>query len=169
MEFNLIIVGDEQSAEEYINTVVFVSAKYGVVLLDVYDDAFLTSAGFVTAINVPDEKILLKDSEYFVILNAIAAFELPVDLFEREYAFANSRRFMEHLTFACTHLSYEELHDMGLVGKMKDIDLVAAYNKATTEVPIIDDIENDMDNLVYQSEFDVWSSWCMLIPKNFFN
>lgn len=160
---------NKDDAERYIGSVVMFNddVSYSVLLLRIYEDGFLTSAGFTEELIVPDKPLAIDDSDELVLFHAVAATELPVSMFKRKYVFANESTILEDVDvfLMCASLSGGDTLDV--VQSMKDIDINAAYKIATDDKPNVPEVDIDESHRVFQSSKGYWYSWCMMLPVNY--
>ena len=158
---------DKIVAERYVNSVVGVRDRmYGMLLLRIYNDGFLTSGGFFDELLVPDEPQSIHDADDLILLHAVAATELPVDFYKKRFIFANEKEILEdadtYLTIAM--LSKSDTHEV--VGSLSGIDLEKALAIANTDRPAVRSPETSMEYRVYIDGKDRRFSWALMLPDS---
>lgn len=163
----MFYLNDRDIAERYVNSVVGVRDRtYGMLLLRIYDNGFLTSGGFFEELLVPDEPQSIHDADDLVLLHAVAATELPVDFYKKRFIFANEKEILEdadrYLTIAM--LSKSDTHEV--VSSLSGIDLERALVIANMDRPEINSPELRQEYMVYQSGAGQMFSWALLLPDS---
>lgn len=163
----MFYLNDSELAERYVNSVVGArDLMYGMLLLRIYNDGFLTSGGFFDELLVPDEPQSIHDADDLILLHAVAATELPVDFYKKRFIFANEKEILEeadrYLTIAM--LSKSDTHEV--VGSLSGIDLEQALAIANMDRPAVISPDTVMEHRVYIDSKGRRFSWALMLPDS---
>ena len=161
-------LNDKAKAEQYIGSVVGVEdTDFGVILLRIYTDGFLTSAGFYKEILVPETPTSVNDTKDIVLYHACAATELPVNWPGMQCILANEKEILfeaDNYIDALVAANVDPL-STGVFTQLKDVDLEKAEELAAEDRPAFE--SPDLNNLVFTGLDGQQHSWCLMF--NIFN
>lgn len=157
---------DKNEAVKYLGTVVGIrDLVYAVVLLRIYDNGFLTSAGFYGELLVPDVVIEPTDSEDCILYHAVGAMHLPKDMHERKCVFANEQEILldadQYLMAAA--LTGEDVSEV--VSSLSTVDLHKAAAIAEQDMPEVNSPETREEFAVFTDIQGRCYSWCLMLPE----
>lgn len=155
---------DAETAERFLGTVVGVEeVAYAVILLRIYDDGFLTSAGFFKKLLLPDEPVSVEDTSDTVLYHAVAATELPTD-FQNYWAILANEK--EVLIEADRYIMFTMLTEVdpsatGVFRHLATVDVEAAEELLQSDRPEIK--SPDFEYPVFIDHEGHGYSWLLLV------
>lgn len=159
-------IRDKNEAMKYLGSVVGIrDLVYAVVLLRIYENGFLTSAGFYDELLVPDEPVEPSDSEDCILYHAVGAMHLPKDMHKRKCVFANEIDILldadQYLMAAA--LTKEDVSEV--VSSLSTVDLHKAAAIAERDMPEVNSPETREEFAVFTDIQGRCYSWCLMLPE----
>lgn len=149
---------DIDRAEQYVGSVVMLEGVgYGVILLRIYNNGFLTSGGFVRQIICPDIPVDVAHSQLDILFCNVAGTELPANMFEHKYIFAFDRKVLEDATV------FDTKDKLDIAQELKDVDVPKAFVLAAMDNPPVYEVNYNIEDCVYQALDGNWYSWCLMV------
>lgn len=157
---------NKDEAVKYLSSVVGVrDMPYAVVLLRIYENGFLTSAGFYGELLVPEEPVETSDSEDCILYHAVGAMHLPKDMHGRKCVFANEMEILldadQYLMAAA--LTKEDVSEV--VSSLSTVDLHKAAEIAERDMPEVNSPETREEFAVFTDIQGRCYSWCLMLPE----
>lgn len=157
-------------SELYLNSVVSIPGfPFGVILLRIYEDAFMTSAGYTHCVHLPQEPVPVAEYEDILCYCAAAATELPTDFMNRKCIASCSLDLLYEADPAIIQalISGDDISIHML--KLVSVELDDAYEIAKSDKPQIMENEERSEYRVFVTEDGNHWSWVLLFPENYFN
>lgn len=153
-------------AERYLSSVVCIPDEvYYAILLRIYDNGYLTSAGFFDEVLVSDRPQSIEDQINLpVAFGPHAATELPTDFMKRKCVLFDDRDMLEETaTFmACLEFLVEDPEHV--IQKLVNVNIEQAVVLANTAHPQV-----DADVGIYTGTDGEEYAWCLLLPMSINN
>lgn len=156
--------------ELYLNTVVSIAGfPYGVVLLRIYDDIFLTSAGYSVNIILPEEPVSVAEFDDVICYHAVAATELPTDFMKLKCIATCSLQ----LLYEADPIIVQALMTGNDISRdmltLSSVELDDAYEIAKASKPEVLADEQRSEYRVFVTDDGNHWSWILLFPEKYFN
>lgn len=159
-------IDNKDDVAKYLGSVVGVrDMPYAVVLLRIYSNGFLTSAGFYDELLVPDEPVEPTDSEDCILYHAVGAMYLPKDMHSRKCIFANE---MDILLDADQYLmaaAFTKEDVSAVVSSLSTVDLHKAEKIVEQDMPEVNSPEVREEFTVFTDIQGRRYSWCLMLPE----
>lgn len=159
-------IKNKDDATKYFGSIVGVrDMPYAVVLLRIYENGFLTSAGFYDELLVPEEPVEPTDSEDCILYHAVGAMHLPKDMYSHKCIFANEMEILldadQYLIAAA--LTKEDVSEV--VSSLSAIDLHKAEKIVEQDMPEVNSPEVREEFTVFIDIQGRCYSWCLMLPE----
>lgn len=159
-------IKNKDDAVKFLGSVVGVrDMPYATVLLRIYDNGFLTSAGFYDELLVPDEPVEPTDSEDCILYHAVGAMYLPKDMHERKCIFANEKEILLDADQYLMAAAITKKDVSKVVSSLSTIDLHKVEKIAEQDMPEVNSPEVREEFTVFMDIRGWYYSWCLMLPE----